>query len=128
VVARTPWLVALVIGSAGAMGACTTTVTGSAVPGPATSATPSAQVTSNTAKRPPPGTRVFDAEVVSDGVLLVLTNNYQVTATKVVCPADQPVIVNATFVCQATIDGAPVPITITVKNSNGTYEVGQPGQ
>ena len=84
--------------------------------------TPAAQV---------PTGSVFDHTKVEAGVTSILTaappSGYGVTGLSALsCPADQPVVANTSFVCTATINGTAKPITITVKDSSGKYEVGVP--
>jgi Domain of unknown function (DUF4333) len=70
--------------------------------------------------------RVLDSTAVQNGVTTVLKDNYKVTAANVSCPADQPVKQGTTFTCTATVDGQQKSVQITVKSSDGHYEVGQP--
>lgn len=75
------------------------------------------------------GKTTFDNTAVQDGVKKILTENYNVPADKVgavSCPAGQEVKAGATFTCTATIDGQARQVTITIKNKDGEYEVGQP--
>jgi hypothetical protein len=72
-------------------------------------------------------TRVFDATAVQNGVARVLTDDYAVGAVADVrCPADVQVEAGATFSCDATIDGDPVTVPITVTDDDGGYQVGRP--
>ena len=72
-------------------------------------------------------TRVFDATAVQNGVARVLTDDYAVGAVADVrCPADVRVSTGATFSCDATIDGDPVTVPITVTDDDGGYQVGRP--
>jgi hypothetical protein len=70
---------------------------------------------------------VFDEKAVADGVTKVLTGDFGLqNVTGVTCPANTPVKKDATFVCDATIDGDPSKVEITVKDDQGLYEVGRP--
>ena len=72
-------------------------------------------------------TRVFDATSVQNGVARILTDDYAVGAVADVrCPADVRVGTGATFSCDATIDGDPVTVPITVTDDDGGYQVGRP--
>lgn len=76
-------------------------------------------------------TAVFDQNAVQDGVRTVLTaqppNGYgQSSVGTVSCPAKQPVKAGTTFDCTAVVNGDRKTVTITVKDSDGNYEVGQP--
>lgn len=72
-------------------------------------------------------TRVFDATAVQSGVARILTDDYAVGGVADVrCPADVQVTVGATFTCDATIDGDPVTVPISVTDADGGYQVGRP--
>jgi hypothetical protein len=72
-------------------------------------------------------TRVFDATSVQNGVARILTDDYAVGAVADVrCPSDVRVSTGATFSCDATIDGDPVTVPITVTDDGGGYQVGRP--
>lgn len=71
--------------------------------------------------------KVFDASAVQTGVTTILTNDYKLTSVSgVTCPAQQEVKVGATFTCTASVDGSDRTVPITVKTSDGSYEVGRP--
>ena len=75
--------------------------------------------------------RTFNADKVAAGVSKILTDptpgGYgQTGVSDVTCPPREPVVVNSTFTCTATINGAPKSILITVKDESGKYEVGVP--
>ncbi|MCW2632393.1 MAG: hypothetical protein JWR88_1355 [Pseudonocardia sp.] len=71
--------------------------------------------------------KVFDANAVQTGVTTVLTNDYKLTnVTGVTCPAQQEVKAGATFTCTADVGGRSRTVPITVKTSDGSYEVGRP--
>ncbi len=72
-------------------------------------------------------TKVFDASAVQNGVKTVLTNDYKlVDVSDPVCPANQKVTVNEKFTCTVTVDGEPKTVEVTVKTSDGAYEVAPP--
>ncbi|SHJ91557.1 protein of unknown function [Pseudonocardia thermophila] len=71
--------------------------------------------------------KVFDEKAVQEGVTRVLTTDYGLqNVTGVSCPPGREVKAGTTFVCEATIDGDRSRIEITVKDDQGTYEVGRP--
>lgn len=77
----------------------------------------------------PPAT--FDTTRVDADVTKKLTDpapgGYgQSGVTGVTCPDNQPVVIGSTFTCTATINGTSKSVLITVKDSNGKYEVGIP--
>jgi hypothetical protein len=72
-------------------------------------------------------TRVFDAAAVQAGVAEVLTDDYATDGVADVhCPQNVQVSAGATFACDATIDGDPVTVPITVTDDRGAYQVGRP--
>jgi hypothetical protein len=72
-------------------------------------------------------TRVFDATAVQAGVAKVLTDDYATEGVADVrCPQNVQVTTGATFTCDATIDGDPVKVPITVTDDRGGYQVGRP--
>jgi hypothetical protein len=72
-------------------------------------------------------TRVFDAAAVQAGVAKVLTEDYATDGVADVrCPQNVQVSAGATFTCDATIDGDPVTVPITVTDDRGAYQVGRP--
>ena len=65
-------------------------------------------------------TRVFDAGAVQTGVAKVLADDYATDGVADVrCPQNVQVTAGATFTCDATIDGDPVTIPITVTDDRG---------
>jgi hypothetical protein len=70
--------------------------------------------------------KVFDSAALQAGVTSVLTNNYQVNATNVTCPANQPVQVGSRFPCSLLVDGQQETVTVTVISGDGQFEVGRP--
>jgi hypothetical protein len=72
-------------------------------------------------------TRVFDAAAVQAGVAKILTDDYATDGVADVrCPQNVQVVAGATFSCDATIDGDPVSVPITVTDDRGGYQVGRP--
>lgn len=72
-------------------------------------------------------TKVFDASAVQTGVKTVLTSDYKLQGVSdPTCPAQQEVKVGAAFSCTVNIDGKSKTVPITVKTSDGSYEVGRP--
>jgi hypothetical protein len=72
-------------------------------------------------------TRVFDATAVQAGVAGILTDDYATDGVADVrCPQNVQVTAGATFTCDATIDGDPVSVPITVTDDRGGYQVGRP--
>jgi hypothetical protein len=78
----------------------------------------------------PPSTssadRVLDELQLQYGVQQVLANNYEIDATDVSCPPDELAEPGNRFTCTAMVAGDLREVTITVKNTDGLYEVGQP--
>ena len=72
-------------------------------------------------------TRVFDPAAVQAGVAKILTDDYSTDGVADVrCPQNVQVTAGATFTCDATIDGDPVSVPITVTDDRGGYQVGRP--
>jgi hypothetical protein len=95
--------------------ACTVTTPGSPQPigDPSTPAAPSR--------------KVFKASAVEKGVTSVLRDDYKVAGVgSVVCPEDQPVKVGLAFNCEVDVGGESMTVKITVKTTDGEFEVGQP--
>lgn len=80
----------------------------------------------------PSGTKVFDQGALQDGVKkIVMQYDPSTEVESVTCPANQPVQAGTTFDCGLSLGGAQpreTTVTVTVKDDNGTYEVGQPKQ
>jgi Domain of unknown function (DUF4333) len=73
-------------------------------------------------------TRVLDTAALQDGVQRVLTQDYRLAnVAGVRCTEGIRVEQGATFQCDATVDGAPVKVPVTITGSDGAYEVGRPG-
>jgi hypothetical protein len=70
--------------------------------------------------------QVLDTSSVQDGVKNILQNDYKINVSTVTCPPDPEVKVGNTFYCQATIGGQQKQVQVTVKTTDGQYEVGQP--
>ena len=71
-------------------------------------------------------TKTFDQNALQSGVQGILTTSYGEKVDSVSCPASQKVESGASFTCQASIGGKQTPVTVTVKDSGGTYEVARP--
>lgn len=72
-------------------------------------------------------TTVFEQNALQNGVKGILTNSYNLTGVdSVSCPADQQVKSGARFTCQASIAGKEKPVTVTVTDDQGTYQVARP--
>lgn len=71
-------------------------------------------------------TKVLDTSSVQNGVKSVLQNDYKLSVGTVTCPASPEVKVGNTFTCQATVNGQQKQVQVTVKTSDGQYEVAQP--
>lgn len=97
------------------VGACTSTVAGTAVPIGVTEAAGAGEVL------------VFDTSVLEEGVRQVLTEGYYVTGVEDVrCPPDEEVRVGRRFGCEVVIDGSRRSVIITVRSNEGEYEVSPP--
>jgi hypothetical protein len=70
--------------------------------------------------------KVLDQTAMQDGVSNILKTDYKLNVTGVTCPANESVSVGNTFTCTATIDGQQKQVQITVKTSDGQYQVAQP--
>lgn len=78
----------------------------------------------------PPSTssadRVLDELQLQYGVQQVLANDYKIDATDALCPPDELAEPGNRFTCTVMVAGQLKRVTITVKNTDGLYEVGQP--
>lgn len=74
----------------------------------------------------PEGNQVLDAASMDKTVLNILTEDYKISVQAVNCPSGEPDQVGETFKCTATVGGQQKQVQITVKNTSGQYEVGQP--
>jgi hypothetical protein len=72
------------------------------------------------------GGKTFDQTALQSGVQGILTSSYGQKVDSVTCPAAQKVETGSTFTCRASIGGKDTPVTVTVKDSGGTYEVARP--
>ncbi|MBM7775087.1 hypothetical protein JOD54_005291 [Actinokineospora baliensis] len=71
--------------------------------------------------------KVFEVSAVQDGVKMILTDKYRIEGVEsVTCPSDQEVKKDNQFSCEVTIGGEKKTVTITVRNTNGEYEVAPP--
>ncbi|PWR11037.1 hypothetical protein DKT68_07110 [Micromonospora acroterricola] len=70
--------------------------------------------------------KVFDTAALQQGVLTVLRDDYQLDANNVACPTGQSVTVDNRFSCSAQVAGVSKTISVTVKSSDGRFEVGRP--
>ncbi|WP_258348476.1 DUF4333 domain-containing protein [Saccharopolyspora gregorii] len=69
----------------------------------------------------------FDPESVQQGVAQTLRDSYHLgTVESVSCPAEQQVVPGNRFDCQVTLGGGTKPVSVTVRDASGTYEVGYP--
>jgi hypothetical protein len=71
-------------------------------------------------------TKVLDTSTLESGVKGILQNDYKINVSTVTCPADPEVKVGNVFTCQATIGGQQKQVQVTVKTTDGLYEVSQP--
>lgn len=72
-------------------------------------------------------TRVFEAGALEAGVAQVLTRDYGYgEVADVRCGDAVEVVEGARFACNATVDGAPVSVPVTVTSGDGEYAVGRP--
>ncbi|MFC7961474.1 DUF4333 domain-containing protein [Rhodococcoides kroppenstedtii] len=69
----------------------------------------------------------FDNAAVQDGVAKIVTESYgAIDVSDVSCPSGQKAETGTQFTCTLTTDGVPGSVTVTVKDDDGTYEVGRP--
>jgi hypothetical protein len=71
-------------------------------------------------------TKVLDTSTLESGVKGILQNDYKINVSTVNCPASPEVKVGSTFTCQATVGGQQKQVQVTIKNTDGLYEVAQP--
>jgi hypothetical protein len=71
-------------------------------------------------------TKVLDTSSVQDGVKRILQDDYKVSVSTVSCPSNMDVKVNNVYICKATVSGQTKDVQITIKTSDGQYEVAQP--
>jgi hypothetical protein len=73
------------------------------------------------------GGDTLDNSAVQSGVAKIVTESYgAIDVSAVSCPSGQKVEANTTFSCDLTVDGEARSVTVTVKDDQGTYEVGRP--
>lgn len=69
----------------------------------------------------------LDANSVQHGVRQTLEDSYHLgTVESVTCPKGQLVVAGRSFDCQVTLEGGTKPVSVTVRDEFGTYEVGYP--
>ncbi|MFR9728809.1 DUF4333 domain-containing protein [Saccharopolyspora sp. MS10] len=69
----------------------------------------------------------FDANSVQHGVARTLERSYHLSAVESVrCPDGQRVVVGSSFDCEVSLPGGRKRVSVTVRDSSGTYEVGYP--
>jgi hypothetical protein len=70
--------------------------------------------------------KVLDTTSVQNGVKQILQDDYKINVNAVTCPNNMDVQVGNTYSCQVTIGGQPKSVQITIKTTDGQYEVAQP--
>lgn len=70
--------------------------------------------------------KVLSQGAVQDGVKHILQDVYKINVGTVSCPQTMDVVVGNTYTCQATVSGQSKQVLITVKTSDGQYEVAEP--
>lgn len=73
-----------------------------------------------------PTSRVLDGSSLNDGVKNILEDDYKLAVDDVTCPDDEEVVVGNSFTCTVTMSGEQKQVQVTVKTTDGQYEVGQP--
>jgi len=74
-----------------------------------------------------PAPRIFDQAALEAGVRRVLTESYQLTGVGTVrCPSGQTVQTGISFDCTVALPEGTKRVTLTVRGSDGTYEVSAP--
>lgn len=77
--------------------------------------------------RPTETVRFFDAERMNADVRRVVTRDYGLRRVQdVTCPRNEPVEVDASFVCSVELADGEREVTITVETGQGRYRVGAP--
>lgn len=71
-------------------------------------------------------TKVLDTAALENGVKTVLQNDYKINVGSVNCPSDPEVSVGKVYQCHVTVGGQPKEVDVTIKNTDGLYEVSQP--
>ncbi|MFD8496454.1 DUF4333 domain-containing protein [Amycolatopsis sp. NPDC059657] len=92
-------------------------------------ATPTASSTASVPVETTPRAKVFDHVAMERSVKQILVESYKVEGVaEVTCPADLEVKDGRIFDCEASVGGAPRRVPITVKGTDGNYEVGAPAK
>src|SRR5205807_10286519 len=63
---------------------------------------------------------------LQNGVTKILNQTYHADASNVSCPANEAVTVGNSFTCTATVGGQTKHVQVTVKTTDGVYEVAEP--
>ncbi|GAA2677228.1 MULTISPECIES: DUF4333 domain-containing protein [Actinosynnema] len=71
-------------------------------------------------------TKVLDNTSVQNGIVQVLKDDYKLDAKSASCTGQHEVTPNTTFECDVKVGDADKKVKITIKTSDGEYEVGQP--
>ncbi|HKN96808.1 MAG TPA: DUF4333 domain-containing protein [Pseudonocardiaceae bacterium] len=71
-------------------------------------------------------TKVLDTASLENGVKTVLQNDYKINVGSVNCPSDPEVSVGKVYQCHVTVGGQQKEVDVTIKNTDGLYEVSQP--
>lgn len=72
-------------------------------------------------------TPVFDPAALQQGVARVLTQDYHLPDVgSITCAGDIAVTAGSSFQCDATVDGLPVKVPVTVTGDDGSYRVSRP--
>ncbi|MFA3899497.1 MULTISPECIES: DUF4333 domain-containing protein [Rhodococcus] len=76
---------------------------------------------------PPETVRYLDGSAVAKGVSKIVTESYGAkNLTDTHCPAREPIQIMNTFTCTFRIAGEASEVTVTVTDSDGTFEVSRP--
>jgi hypothetical protein len=70
--------------------------------------------------------KVLDTSALENGVKGILQNDYKINVSTVTCPTDPAVKVGNVYHCTASINGQQKDIDVTIKTTDGLYEVSQP--
>ncbi|MCT6736590.1 DUF4333 domain-containing protein [Rhodococcus qingshengii] len=76
---------------------------------------------------PPDAVRYLDGIAVAKGVSKIVTESYGAkNLTDTHCPDSEPIQIMNTFTCTVRIAGEASEVTVTVTDSDGTFEVSRP--